>query len=184
MLRYSERWSVFDAPVQTIVNTVNCDGVMGKGLALEVKRRFPEAFQKYQEICKRGQMQVGKLQLIRTVSPWVLNFPTKNHWRGKSQLDYIEKGLRKFISTYKRRGITSIAFPPLGCGSGGLQWEDVRPLMEKYLSKLVGIAIYVCLAKPQGTPLATSRRRRVRKNGKKGSHRNQLGLLFPPTTPS
>lgn len=176
MLNFVEDWTVFDAPVQTIVNTVNCDGVMGKGLALEVKLRFPEAFHKYMAMCKRGKMQVGKLQLIKTTSPWVLNFPTKNHWRGKSKLDYIEKGLRKFVSTYKRREIKSIAFPPLGCGSGGLRWEEVRRLMDKYLAKLAGIDVYVCLGKRQEMS-PSSLPRRTRKSRKEKTS-NQLGLPF------
>lgn len=146
MLNLANDWTVFEAPVQTIVNTVNCDGVMGKGLALEVKKRFPEVFHKYQLMCKQGQIQVGKLQLIKTTSPWVLNFPTKNHWREDSQLEYIEQGLAKFVSTYKRRGIKSIAFPPLGCGSGHLLWRDVQPLMEERLARLPDISIYICLA--------------------------------------
>jgi O-acetyl-ADP-ribose deacetylase (regulator of RNase III) len=177
MLKYAENWTVFDAPVQTIVNTVNCDGFMGKGLALEVKTRFPDVFQKYQAMCRRGKMQVGSLQLIKSANPWVLNFPTKNHWRGKSKLEYIEKGLRKFAATYKRRGIKSIAFPPLGCGSGGLKWEEVRPLMERYLAKLVGIEVYICLAKLQEAP-PSPRSRRIRKTRKGNPVPNQLGLAF------
>lgn len=177
MLKYAESWTVFDAPVQTIVNTVNCDGFMGKGLALEVKTRFPDVFQKYQAMCRRGKMQVGKLQLIRSTEPWVLNFPTKNHWRGKSRLEYIEKGLRKFVSTYKRRGIKSIAFPPLGCGSGGLEWDDVRPLMERFLAKLTGIEVYVCLAKPQAVS-PNPRPHGTRKDRKGSPGPDQLGLAF------
>lgn len=146
MIEYREDWTVFDAPTQTIVNTVNCVGVMGKGLALEVKRRFPAVYEKYRMACKRGQLKVGRLQLVKTSDCWVLNFPTKNHWRGPSQLSFIEKGLKKFVSTYKRKGITSIAFPPLGCGSGGLKWEEVRPIMEKYLKPLHALKVYFCLS--------------------------------------
>ncbi|MGB7589902.1 MAG: macro domain-containing protein [Terriglobia bacterium] len=149
MLTFSPDWTVFDAPVQTIVNTVNCVGVMGKGLALEVKNRFPVVYLKYRKACESETLDIGKLQLVKTPATWILNFPTKRHWRFPSKLADIEAGLKKFAWTYKRRGITSVAFPPLGCGAGGLKWEDVRPLMEKYLGGLDGIAIYVCLAPPK-----------------------------------
>src|SRR5437868_10584401 len=118
---------------------------MGKGLALEVKRRFPTAFAKYQNLCERGQMKIGKLQLVKERDKWVLNFPTKNHWRGKSSLDFLEAGLKNFKATYRRRGITSIAFPALGCGSGGLEWDAVKPLMHDYFGQLGNIEIYICL---------------------------------------
>jgi O-acetyl-ADP-ribose deacetylase (regulator of RNase III) len=149
MLTFSPDWTVFDPPVQTIVNTVNCVGVMGKGLALEVKKRFPVVYLKYRRACERGTLDIGKLQLVKTPATWILNFPTKRHWRFPSKLADIEAGLKKFASTYKRRGITSVAFPPLGCGAGGLKWEDVKPVMEKHLGGLRGIDIYVCLAPPK-----------------------------------
>jgi O-acetyl-ADP-ribose deacetylase (regulator of RNase III) len=153
--------------VQTIVNTVNCVGVMGKGLALEVKKRFPDVYRRYRKACKRGQLGIGKLQLVKTPAAWVLNFPTKRHWRGPSNLPDIEEGLKKFVSTYKRKAITSIAFPPLGCGAGGLKWEDVKPVMEKYLAGLDGIEIYVCLAppKPKSSVGVLHRRRKRPTNG-------------------
>lgn len=178
MIKYIHEGTVFDAPVQTIVNTVNCVGVMGKGLALEVRRRFPPVYVKYRAACERGQVDIGKLQLVKTPTLWVLNFPTKRHWQGPSKVSYIEKGLKKLISTYKRRRITSIAFPALGCGSGGLKWEDVRPTMEKYLSKLRGIDIYICLAVPKpgllpSPPHRPQRRLRQRRQSQ------QLGLPLP-----
>jgi len=151
MLHVESEKTVFEVPVQTIVNTVNCDGFMGKGLALEIKRRFPPVFAKYQKLCRKGQMRVGKLQLIKGPGQWVLNFPTKNHWRGRSRISFVEAGLKNFKATYKRRGITSIAFPPLGCGSGGLQWGEVKPLMYCYLEKLHDIEVFVCLGSPQQT---------------------------------
>lgn len=155
MLTLRNDWTIFDAPVQTIVNTVNCVGVMGKGLALEVKKRFPVVYVKYRRACDRREFDIGKLQLVRTPTTWILNFPTKKHWRSPSNLPDIEEGLKKFASTYKRKAITSIAFPPLGCGSGGLKWEDVRPLMEKYLAGLDGIDIYVCLAPPKNETMSS-----------------------------
>ena len=148
MLHTEAYKTVFDVPVQTIVNPVNCEGFMGKGLALEIKRRFPQAFRKYERSCVRGEMRIGTLQLVKTDPQWVLNFPSKEHWRQKSKMSYIEAGLRTFRATYKRRKITSIAFPPLGCGSGGLNWHDVRPVMEQYLDNLRDLDIYFCLGKP------------------------------------
>jgi O-acetyl-ADP-ribose deacetylase (regulator of RNase III) len=156
MLHIEPDRTVFDAPVQTIVNTVNCDGFMGKGLALEVKRRFPAVFAKYQTLCEKGQMKIGKLQLVKGRDKWVLNFPTKNHWRGKSSIGFLEAGLKTFKATYRRRGITSIAFPALGCGSGGLQWDEVKPLMHDYLEELSDIEIYICLGTPPRTTTENS----------------------------
>src|SRR3954470_5321699 len=118
MLHIEPNQTVFEVPVQTIVNAVNCDGFMGKGLASEIKRRFPAVFTKYRRSCERGEIQIGKLQLVKTDRQWVVNFPTKDHWRGKSRVSYIEAGLKNFKATYKRRGITSAAFPALGCGNG------------------------------------------------------------------
>jgi O-acetyl-ADP-ribose deacetylase (regulator of RNase III) len=148
MIHTEYEMTVFDPPAQTIVNAVNCDGVMGKGLALEIKKRFPQVFAEYQTECERGRIKIGSLQLVKTEAQWVLNFPTKDHWRGKSKLTYIEQGLRKFKATYRRRGITSAAFPALGCGSGGLNWEIVSPLMHSYLGNLKNIEIFVCLGRP------------------------------------
>jgi O-acetyl-ADP-ribose deacetylase (regulator of RNase III) len=137
--------NVFDSPAQTIVNPVNCVGVMGKGLALAVKNRYPKVFEKYVTSCKTGKLRIGTLQLVKTDDRWILNFPTKNHWRGDSKLEYIEAGLKKFVKTYRRRGIASAAFPALGCGHGGLQWNVVEPLMRRYLGCLDKIEIFFCL---------------------------------------
>ncbi|MFT3728747.1 MAG: macro domain-containing protein [Terricaulis sp.] len=135
MLIY-HRTSILESDVQTVVNTVNCVGVMGKGIAAAFKDKFPAMFQGYQEICAQGLLEPGKLWLWKGPEQWVLNFPTKKHWRHPSKLEWIEAGLAKFASEYQRRGITEISFPRLGCGNGGLSWDDVRPLMERYLSPL------------------------------------------------
>lgn len=137
--------NLFESPAQVLVNTVNTVGVMGKGIALEFKNLYPEMFQEYRRFCERGQFTVGKLWIYRTNNKWVLNFPTKRNWRNKSRLEDIELGLKKFVATYKDQGITSIAFPQLGVGNGGLDWENqVKPLMEKYLSRLP-ITVYIHL---------------------------------------
>lgn len=141
MLIY-HRTSIFDSQAQTVVNTVNCVGVMGKGIAARFKADYPEMFEAYRGICAKKLLEPGKLWLWKAPDRWVLNFPTKRHWRHPSKLEWIEAGLKKFVSEHEKRGITEISFPRLGCGNGGLDWDDVRPLMEKHLSPL-RITIYV-----------------------------------------
>jgi O-acetyl-ADP-ribose deacetylase (regulator of RNase III) len=135
MLIY-RRTSLLESPAQTLVNTVNCVGVMGKGLAQAFKDREPAMFLAYKKVCEQGLLEPGKLWLWRGAGSWTLNFPTKKHWRNSSKLDWIESGLKKFASAYEAQGIKEISFPRLGCGNGGLDWEDVRPLMEHYLQPL------------------------------------------------
>jgi O-acetyl-ADP-ribose deacetylase (regulator of RNase III) len=141
MLMYL-RTSILESSAQTVVNTVNTVGVMGKGLAAEFKRRYPTMFKEYRTLCMDGRLEVGKLWLWRGEPQWVLNFPTKKHWRNPSRLSYIDAGLQKFVSAYEQQGITEISFPRLGCGNGGLDWANVRPLMESYLSRLT-IPVYI-----------------------------------------
>ena len=129
--------NLFQSPAQVLVNTVNTVGVMGRGIALEFKRLFPEMYHQYRELCERGQFQVGTLWLYKSPNKWVLNFPTKKHWRNPSRVEYIEAGLQKFASSYATLGIHSVAFPALGCGNGQLDFEtQVKPLMKKYLRQL------------------------------------------------
>jgi O-acetyl-ADP-ribose deacetylase (regulator of RNase III) len=128
--------NIFDTQCQTIVNTVNCVGVMGKGIALEMKNRYPDMFEKYKTFCDNKLIDIGKLWLYKNPDDkWILNFPTKTHWRYQSEYDYIEKGMQKFIETYKDKNIKSIAFPMLGCSNGGLNEEKVLEIMMKYFSK-------------------------------------------------
>lgn len=128
---------LFQSPAQVLVNTVNTVGVMGKGVALQFKRHFPDMNDKYRELCEKGEFNVGSLWLYKSPNKWVLNFPTKRHWRQPSRIEYVESGLRKFVETYSSTGIHSIAFPPLGCGNGQLDFSSqVQPLMEKYLQPL------------------------------------------------
>lgn len=135
---------LFSSPAKILVNTVNTVGVMGKGVALEFKKRYPEMFYEYQKLCKEKKYDIGSLLLWRKAEKWVLLFPTKRHWRQPSRMEYIEAGLKKFADNWDRLGADSIAFPRLGCGNGALDWEDVRPLMEKYLEGLpLQIYIYV-----------------------------------------
>ena len=144
MITYVEG-DLFQSPAKVLVNPVNTAGVMGKGLALEFKRRYPAMFREYQVLCKKKQLDVGQLWIYKTPEKWILNFPTKRHWRQKSRPEYIEAGLERFVATYQEENIDSIAFPQLGCGSGQLDWEtQVQPLVEKYLGQLpITIHIYV-----------------------------------------
>ncbi len=136
--------NLFQSPAQVLVNTVNTVGVMGKGVALEFKRLFPEMYRQYRDLCERGQFSIGQLWLYKSPQKWVLNFPTKQHWRAPSRVEYIEAGLRKFTQVYSDWGIHSIAFPALGCGNGQLDFKtQVQPLMERYLSPLpIDVFIY------------------------------------------
>ncbi|MFZ0545628.1 MAG: macro domain-containing protein, partial [Candidatus Promineifilaceae bacterium] len=135
---------LFQSPAQVLVNTVNTVGVMGKGIALDFKRLYPEMFEKYQKLCEAGKFSIGMLWLYKSPNKWILNFPTKKHWRQPSHIGYIEAGLKKFVDTYDKMGIHSIAFPPLGCGNGQLDFaSQVRPLMEQYLRNLpIEVFIY------------------------------------------
>lgn len=143
MIEYIEG-DIFESPAQVIVNTVNTVGVMGKGIALSFKKRYPKMYERYKTVCEQGLLKTGKLMLFYEDDYWVLLFPTKENWRQPSKLEYIEAGLQKFVQTYAAKGITSIAFPRLGCGNGGLEWEKVKLLMEKYLKKLP-IPVYIYL---------------------------------------
>jgi O-acetyl-ADP-ribose deacetylase (regulator of RNase III) len=136
------RTDLFTSPAQTLVNTVNTVGVMGKGIAKAFKERYPEMFRLYREYCERGELRTGNLMLWRGPDRWVLNFPTKTTWRLPSEIEYIESGLRRFVETYEELGITSASFPSLGCGNGNLDWHEVKPIMERYL-KSVQIPIYI-----------------------------------------
>ncbi len=141
MLIY-RRTSILESTAQTLVNTVNCVGVMGKGLAKAFRARDPAMYEAYKGICERKLLEPGKLWLWQGSNGWVLNFPTKQHWRNPSRMEWIEAGLKKFVAEHVARGITEISFPRLGCGNGNLNWDDVRPLMEHYLGK-VGITVYI-----------------------------------------
>ena len=134
------RGNIFTSQCQTLVNTVNCDGVMGAGIALEFKLRLPEMFDQYVEHCRHGRIDVGKLWIYKPAATsrdqrWVLNFPTKRRWKNPSRIEYLEQGLSKFVDTYWDRGIESIAFPILGSSNGGLDEQVSLSLMTEYLEK-------------------------------------------------
>jgi O-acetyl-ADP-ribose deacetylase (regulator of RNase III) len=124
---------------QVLVNPVNCVGVMGKGLALQFKQAYPEMFTDYQRACTHGELFCGlNLHFWKATEagPLIVNFPTKTHWRDSSRLEWIDKGLQNLGGTAAIWKWTSMAVPPLGCGLGGLKWEDVYPLIQKYLGSL------------------------------------------------
>lgn len=135
---------IFSSPAKILVNTVNTVGVMGKGVALEFKKRYPEMFQEYRRLCEEKRLSIGTLMVWRKSDKWVMLFPTKKHWRYPSKIEYIEAGLKKVAENWDKLGVDSIAFPRLGCGNGGLDWEEVRPMMKRYLEKIpMNIYIYV-----------------------------------------
>jgi len=128
---------MFESKAQTLVNTVNCVGIMGKGIALEFKKRFPDMFGDYVKRCEAKQVRLGRPYLFkRLMPPWILNFPTKDHWRSVSRLQDIVEGLRYLQEHYKDWGITSLAVPPLGCSQGKLEWRVVGPTLYRYLKAL------------------------------------------------
>lgn len=139
--------NILKEDVEAIVNTVNCVGIMGRGIALQFKNVFPENFSAYAKACKQDLVQPGRMFIFETgelTNPkYVINFPTKRHWKGKSRIEDIESGLSTLASDIRERGIRSIAIPPLGCGLGGLDWPDVRSRIESALSNLNDVQIVV-----------------------------------------
>lgn len=137
--------NIFNTKCSTIVNTVNCVGVMGKGIALVHKLRYPEMYAEYVSHCKDKLIKPGVLWLYTKEinAPWILNFPTKFHWKYPSKIEWIENGLIKFVASYRQKNISSIAFPLLGTHNGGLDTGFVKDLMDKYLGKCdIDIEIY------------------------------------------
>ena len=125
--------NIFTTRCQTLVNTVNCVGVMGAGIALECRLRYPQMFEQYVRLCEGGQLDVGKLWLYKSPDRWVLNFPTKKHWKWPSKEEYLRCGLEKFVQTYQSRGIESVAFPLLGAHNGGLTESQSMNVMLEFL---------------------------------------------------
>lgn len=137
------RGNLLQADVEALVNTVNTAGVMGKGLALQFKRAFPEAFRDYERACRAGEVEVGRMHVVeRLASPrLIVNFPTKKHWRGNSKLEFVEAGLADLVRVLRERGVTSVAVPPLGCGLGGLAWSDIEPRIRAAFAALPEVRV-------------------------------------------
>lgn len=141
---------------EAIVNTVNCVGVMGRGIALQFKNAWPENFKAYEAACARQEVQPGRMFVFETgqltAPQYIVNFPTKRHWRGKSRIEDIEAGLSALVTEVRARGIRSIAIPPLGSGLGGLDWDVVRPLIEHAFAPLSDVVVRIY--EPNGAPTA------------------------------
>jgi O-acetyl-ADP-ribose deacetylase (regulator of RNase III) len=147
---------LFQSEAQTLVNTVNCVGVMGKGIALGFRKRFPEMYEDYVRRCNAGDVHLGQPYLYKSlVPPWILNFPTKEHWRSVARLSDIVTGLDYLAKYYKTWGIKSLAVPPLGCGEGQLEWRVVGPTLYRKLAALdISVELYAPYDVPE-TELAT-----------------------------
>lgn len=151
---------ILRSDAEALVNTVNCVGIMGRGIALQFKNDFPENFKAYEAACAREEVQPGRMFVFETrtlTNPkFVINFPTKRHWRGKSRMEDIEAGLKALVEEVRTRGIRSIAIPPLGSGLGGLNWAEVRPRIVEALQGLNDL--HVTVFEPNSAPVATKSR--------------------------
>ena len=145
---------ILDEDAEALVNTVNCVGIMGRGIALQFKNAFPDNFKAYATACKNDEVQPAQMFVYKTeqlTNPhYIINFPTKRHWRGKSRIEDIESGLKSLAKEINKRKIRSIAIPPLGSGLGGLDWKEVRPLIERVLHNMQNVRII--MFEPKGAP--------------------------------
>jgi len=151
-----KRGNILAEDAEALVNTVNCVGVMGRGIALQFKKAYPNNFKVYEAACQLGEVQPGRMFVYETgqlTNPrYIINFPTKRHWKGKSRIEDIESGLKALVPEVRRLGIHSIAVPPLGCGLGGLDWNEVRLLIEQAFEDVPEVS--VLLFEPKGAPSA------------------------------
>ncbi len=154
MIRYTTG-NILEAQAEALVNTVNCVGIMGRGIALQFKELFPENFKAYAAACVLGAVEPGRMFVFDTgeltLPRYIINFPTKRHWRGKSRMEDIESGLAALVGEIRSRGIRSIAIPPLGSGLGGLDWADVKPLIAGAVADLPNVQVEVF--EPGGGPV-------------------------------
>lgn len=148
--------NLLDASVEALVNTVNCVGVMGKGIALQFRQAYPDNYKVYRAACDQGEVRPGHMLVYergQLINPrYIINFPTKVHWKEKSHIEYIDSGLDALVTEIQKRGIKSIAVPPLGSGNGGLDWAEVKPKIESAFVNLPEVR--VLLYEPQGAPAA------------------------------
>ena len=155
MITYT-KGNMLAATAQALVNTVNTEGVMGKGIALHFKERFPENYAAYRAACKNGNVRVGAMFVTEVTDlsgpKWIINFPTKSSWRKPSELSYIRDGLTALVQVIEQLNIRSIALPPLGCGNGGLDWQTVKPVIEYAFADLSGVDVLVY--EPAGAQIA------------------------------
>lgn len=171
--------NILESDAQALVNTVNAVGVMGKGIALQFKKAFPDNFRAYVEACKASQVKVGAMFITETNTlggkRYIVNFPTKRHWKGKSEMKDIEAGLRALTREVRQRGIRSIAIPPLGCGLGGLSWPEVRERIEIAFADLPDVEVR--LYAPRGAPEAATMPNRTPKPSLTPGRAAFLGVL-------
>jgi O-acetyl-ADP-ribose deacetylase (regulator of RNase III) len=139
--------NLLEEDAEALVNAVNCVGVMGKGIALQFKQAFPENFQQYKQACDAKEVQPGRMFTVPTgklFNPkYIINFPTKRHWRDKSKIEDVQTGLKALVAEVQQLGITSIAIPALGCGNGGLDWLEVKPLIESAFAELPEVKVVI-----------------------------------------
>lgn len=138
-----KKGNIFNSNAMAMVNTVNCVGAMGKGIALDFKLRYPEMFKEYQKVCYRRLLKPGQILPYRKSEPIILNFAIKDDWKDPSRVEWVEETLQKFVFTYKSMGITSVAFPWMGAMNGGISIETIKELTRNYLSVLTDIDIEV-----------------------------------------
>jgi O-acetyl-ADP-ribose deacetylase (regulator of RNase III) len=180
---------ILKADAEAIVNTVNCVGIMGRGIALQFKNAFPDNFKAYKVACDQDEVQPGKMFIFETgtfTNPkFIINFPTKRHWRGKSRMEDIDSGLGALVAEIRERGIRSIAIPPLGSGLGGLNWPEVRLRIEEALHGINDLDVIVY--EPNSAPVATQSREVPNMTAGRAAlvvlmHRYLAGLMDPFVT--
>jgi O-acetyl-ADP-ribose deacetylase (regulator of RNase III) len=178
---------ILQTDAEALVNTVNCVGIMGRGVALQFKKAFPENFKAYADACSRQQVQPGRMFVYETGyvdnPKFIINFPTKRHWKGKSRIEDIESGLRGFVELIRTRGIRSVAMPPLGSGLGGLHWPDVRRRIEEAVGSLPDVSFIVFEphdAAPAGSESASSPKMTAGRAALVGLMQQYLGGLLDP----
>lgn len=139
---------IIHADTEAIVNPVNCVGVMGRGLALQFRKSYPDNYKFYRRVCERKELAPGTMLTyergIRDIPRYIINFPTKVHWKGSSRMEYIDQGLISLVSEVEKLSLRSIAIPPLGCGLGGMDWMDVKPRIETAFAALPDVRVLLC----------------------------------------
>jgi O-acetyl-ADP-ribose deacetylase (regulator of RNase III) len=157
--------NLLEADAEALVNTVNMVGVMGKGIALQFRQAYPDNYNFYRKACEHKEVRLGKMLIfdrhLLTNPRYIINFPTKDHWRGNTKIEAVKSGLDDLIEVVKARGIRSIAIPPLGCGNGGLDWKKVRPLIEKAFIAVpdVKVLLYAPVGAPEAGKMRTATKR-------------------------
>jgi O-acetyl-ADP-ribose deacetylase (regulator of RNase III) len=171
--------NILESDVEALVNTVNTVGVMGTGIALQFKKAFPDMFAAYEAVCKAKKLQPGQMHVYDQGSMfnprYIINFPTKRHWKGKSKLTDIETGLVALVEELTTRSINSVAIPPLGCGHGGLDWREVRPLIEQAMERVPDVEALIYA--PKGAPEPAAMITRTRSPEMSSSRANIMRLL-------